>query len=476
MKLLISSRYRPTNISLKLAICAGVLILAVLFGYKASSRWLFLLVVGMGTVVLLQRPLLGLLALVSAALVVRKEFGTGTAVAVNPATLLLPALLALWLLDMVRQRELRLAPSQTNKPLLLFLLAGLLSLLIGDALWDPAVPRSGNFTLVQLAQWTIFAFSAGAFWLTGNLVRDEIWLRRLTFFFLALAGGLAILFVLPQASVLMNRMTTHALIRAPFWLLLAALAGGQLLFNRELSAGWRSFLVATLGAVLVYAFHLQREAASNWVSVVAVAGMLAWLRWPRLRWPVVALFLVLASSGLLSSAVYDFAGGDAEWEESGGSRLALIKRVVEVTMRNPVTGLGPAAYRPYARMKPLPYQRALWLEPKISSHNNYVDLFSHVGLLGLGLFFWFAAEVVRLGLRLRARFTEGFAAGYVNAMLAAWAGALVLMLFADWILPFVYNIGFPGFQASVLVWLFLGGLVALEQKSRGAGEQGRLGE
>ena len=33
---------------------------------------------------------------------------------------------------------------------------------------------------------------------------------------------------------------------------------------------------------------------------------------------------------------------------------------------------------------------------------------------------------------------------------------------ADWILPFVYNIGFPGFQASVLVWLFLGGLVALE--------------
>jgi hypothetical protein len=48
-------------------------------------------------------------------------------------------------------------------------------------------------------------------------------------------------------------------------------------------------------------------------------------------------------------------------------------------------------------------------------------------------------------------------------MLAAWVGALVLMIFADWILPFVYNIGFLGFQASVLVWLFLGGLVALEQ-------------
>jgi hypothetical protein len=36
------------------------------------------------------------------------------------------------------------------------------------------------------------------------------------------------------------------------------------------------------------------------------------------------------------------------------------------------------------------------------------------------------------------------------------------MLFADWILPFVYNIQFVGFQASVLVWLFMGGLVALQ--------------
>jgi hypothetical protein len=195
-------------------------------------------------------------------------------------------------------------------------------------------------------------------------------------------------------------------------------------------------------------------------------GVLAWLRWPRLRWPVIVFLLVLVGTGALTSAVYDFAGGATEWEQSGGSRLALIGRVVEVTMRNPITGLGPASYRAYARMKPLPYARALWLEPKVSSHNNYVDLFSHVGLLGLGLFLWFAVELTRLGFRLRAHFTQGFAAGYVNAMLATWAGALVLMLLADWILPFVYNVGFPGFQASVLVWLFLGGLVSLEQMAR----------
>ena len=132
-------------------------------------------------------------------------------------------------------------------------------------------------------------------------------------------------------------------------------------------------------------------------------------------------------------------------------------------MRNPITGLGPAAYRPYANMKPLPYMNAYWIDPLINSHNNYVDLFAHVGILGLALFGWFGWEVYRLGIRLYRRYREGFLAGYVSGMLAAGAGALVIMLLADWMLPFVYNIGFPGFQASVLVWLFMGGLVAVER-------------
>jgi hypothetical protein len=37
---------------------------------------------------------------------------------------------------------------------------------------------------------------------------------------------------------------------------------------------------------------------------------------------------------------------------------------------------------------------------------------------------------------------------------------------ADWVLPFFYNIGLTGFRTSMLAWLFLGGLVSLEQMSR----------
>ena len=92
-------------------------------------------------------------------------------------------------------------------------------------------------------------------------------------------------------------------------------------------------------------------------------GVLVWLRWPRWRWGYVVLMLLAVTA--FSSTIFDFAGGDAEWHESGGSRMVLIERVIEVTMRNPITGLGPAVYRSYARMTPLPYQGAYWLIPRL---------------------------------------------------------------------------------------------------------------
>jgi len=445
-----------------LVVAAAVLAMAFVLGRRASPLWLGVPLVGTGGVLLLARPALGLPVLVLVALIVPLEFGTGTAVSVNTAALLVPAMLTLWLLDMIRKRRARIASSPANRPLLLFLGASLLSLLIGVATWDPMVPRSDNFTLVQISQWAIFAFSAGAFWLTANLATREKWLVRMTWAFLLVGGGVAIGRQMPGVVSLVNRVTTIAFIRAPFWALLVSLAGGQLLFNPGLRLRTRVFLWAALAAAFVYAFVDQQDATSNWVGIGTALAVLAWLRLPKVRWIILVLVVAFAASGALFPALYDFAGGDEAWVTTGASRLVLIERVIDVTMRNPITGLGPAGYRPYANATPLKYVGAYWVEPRISSHNNYVDLFAHGGVVGLALFAWFAVEIARLGLRLRQRYTTGFASAYVNGMLAAGAASLVLMAFADWILPFVYNIGFPGFQASVLVWLFLGGLAALD--------------
>jgi O-antigen ligase len=445
-------------------IVIGVLFGAAFLGRRASTGWLLLLFAVAGALVLLRMPQLGLLAVIAAALVVRVQIGTGTEVQLNVATLLIPALFGLWLLESLRRRKLEWAGSSANRPLILFLIAGLASLIIGQALWDPAVPVSGRFWLVQLAQWAIFLFAAMAFWLVANLPEGRTWLPRLTWFFLYLGGGLAILLAIPGMRNFAEPIITLTFIRAPFWVLLTALAAGQLLFNTKLGLARQAYLVAVMAAVIVYGFFIMDNRTSNWLGIVSVIGVLVWLRLRSLRITMFVLMGLVLVVALLSGFLYEFAGGDEKWDESGASRLVLIERVVSVTMRNPITGLGPAAYRPYANVKPLRYQGALWWNPQINSHNNYVDLFAHGGILGLALFFWFAVELGLVGVRVSDRHRTGFDGGYVNGMTAAWVGSLVIMMLADWMLPFVYNIGFPGFQASILVWLFLGGIVAVDAR------------
>ncbi|MHB1295234.1 MAG: O-antigen ligase family protein [Anaerolineae bacterium] len=449
------SRFRAPALVVLVLLSAGAL------GRFPRQLYLALPLGGVAGLLLIWKPALGLGLLVSFALVLPREFSTGSEVVLNVATLLVPALLVLWVADILRRGEVHIAPTATNRPLLLFVLAGLLSLVVGNALWDPTVPRPTNMTVVQFAQWSIIAFSSAAFWLMANLASSETALRRLTWLFLGIAGVTAVVRVLPGGGVLLNQVATEAVTRSPFWMLLAALSGGQLLFNRELAARERGYLIIVVAAVLYYAFIVDRSVASTWISVSVVAALLVWFRYPRVRRPM--LVLALLASPFVLPRLFEFGGGEAEWEQSGGSRLVLIGRVIEVTLHNPITGLGPASYRPYANVQPLSYGGAYWVNPQISSHNNYVDLLAHFGLLGLGLFLWFVRELLREGWRLVQRVTGGFAAGYAHGALAALVGSLALMMFADWILPFVYNIGFPGFQAGVLVWLFLGGLVSVAQ-------------
>ncbi len=448
---------RPVRVATLVVL--AVLLAAAVLGWHPRLRYAALIGAGLAGLVLVWKPALGLGALILFALVVPLQFGTGTEVRLNPTALIVPALAAVWAAGALIRRDLPLVRTGADRPLLLFLLSAALSLLIGNALWDLAVPRPANLLVVQLAQWGILVSSGAAFWLMGSLVTSPEVLRRLTWLFLYVGGAVAVLRALPGLGRLAEATTTSASTRAPFWMLLAALGGGQLFFNRDLRPLQRGYLVCLLGLVAYFAFVVRKETASNWIGVAVAVAALAWLRFPRLRAVVVVALLVLYP--VLAPRVYEFGGGDSEWEESGGSRLALINRVISVTRRDPLFGVGPASYRVYASAEPLTYGGALWYNPAVNSHNNYVDLYAHVGLVGLGLFAWFVWEVLRLGGGLVGRVGAGFVAGYTHGAVAALVAALVLMMLADWVLPFVYNIGFPGFQASVLVWLFLGGLAAV---------------
>jgi O-antigen ligase len=130
----------------------------------------------------------------------------------------------------------------------------------------------------------------------------------------------------------------------------------------------------------------------------------------------------------------------------------------EIIKVNPVTGFGPANYYWYT-----PLYRIRGWAVQFNSHNQYLDLVAEIGLLGLACFLWVALEIGWLGWRLRNRAPAGFAQAYVCGALAGLVGTLVAGGLADWVLPFVYNIGLNGFRASILAWMFLGGLVSIEQ-------------
>jgi hypothetical protein len=448
-----------------------ILAVAAVLGLLSSTVLLGLVGMTFAGLLLLRVPALGVLALIVFSLILPLGLPTGTEVVLNPATVLVPVLAVLLAVIHVRRRDWRDQLSRPLVPWYFLTLALVVSMLVGHATWDPMVPRGGGFVLVQLAQIALYVFSAAAFWVGSVVLRDQKWLSAAFWVFLALGGFLALIMSVAPLYRLTAPMMTIATIRAPFWPLLFSMAGGQLLFNHSLTRPKRLALMGIVSVVILNVFVFQREAASNWVGVSVALAAFVWLRWPKFRWVALFVAFMLVASGLLLPTVWHFAGGDAEWVTSGGSRLLLIERVMSDSMRNPLLGLGPVAYRLYGATRPLAYQNALWLAPQINSHNNYVDLFSFGGLIALVLFFWFAVEVGRLGLRMRQAYQAGFEAGFVNAMLATGASALAIMMLADWILPFVYNIGFEGFQASVLVWLFLGGVEALDRRSRAISQE-----
>jgi O-antigen ligase len=441
---------------------------AVLFCCAIAGRWAspYLLVASIATAALLMilpRPWIGLAILPVIAMAVPFEIQASTSVAVNAAVWMVPLLLGVWVLDMLRRRELRLVRSAANAPAFTFVLAASLSLALGNIYWDPFVPRPGNVLWVQLGQWSILVFSMLALWLGANLLADVGALKLVTYAYLVTGGGLAILHTLPVLGPVIAEVKPPGATTSVYWVWLSALACGQLLFNRRLPPAAKLFCVLVLAALWTFAIGPLRMWMSGLVPMAVALAMLVALRFRR---RAIWVFLVI---GLVAAVLFPLAYQELGWrqelEVSGAGRLEHYQIVLQFAMRHPWFGLGMAAYRHYSWTVPVLIQETLYRGAQVSSHNNYIDIFAQMGVVGLAVLAWLALIIGRIGWRASRRFTEGFEGAFANAALAGLVGSLVSAAFGDWVLPFVYNIGLPGFRSSVMAWVFLGGLIALEAGS-----------
>lgn len=432
-------------------ILAGILLMSVALPMRfAPSRVLQLLglIIAVGvTLFFLYYPQWGIVTLFITGLLVPSPPLPG---GLNFAVLHLGLLVTLWLLHLLMHvRKLRLAQSRTVRPLLCLLGVTLVAFIAGQLPWF-SVPQRAPID-AQIGGMMVFFLAVGAFLLVANQVQELRWLVWMTWLLIILGGIFAIGWILPPVgaitSILFRRGATA---NAIFWTWLVAMSFSQALFNETLAWRWR-ILAGGICALTIYVtVVLQYDWKSAWLPpMVALVAMLGARSW--------RLGLLMAVGGFVPAQIMSnqVIATDAY---SYSTRLDAWIIMVEMLKVNPILGFGPANYYWYT---PLFHIRGYGV--RFNSHNQYLDILAQTGLLGLGCVLWFFVEAGLLGWRLLTQAPKGFARAYVYGALGGLAGTVASGMLVDWFLPFAYNIGYNGFRASAFAWLFLGGLVSIEQ-------------
>lgn len=370
---------------------------------------------------------------------------------VNATVLMVALLLGLWLMEMfIVKRRFQFIQSRAMLPVILLLVISFIAFWMGRLPWFVFADQAPLDS--QLGGFAIFVFSLGVMVATANLV-DMKWLKMIVWIFI----GFGAVYILGRAL----RLPADALYQlgytanSMFWTWLVALSFSQAFLNNTLKKPVRGLLFLVTLVTFYVALVQGYDWKSGWVPPLTVVAVILGLKFPRL--------LILAIPFALIVAGYLVVGLIASDEYSWGTRVDAWIIVLEISKANPLLGLGFSNYYFYTPLFPI----RGW-NVSFNSHSQYVDLIAQVGFLGLFCFFWIFYEVGRISWKLINKLPDGFAMSYSFGVLAGIVGTLVASFLVDWVLPFVYNIGFNGFRASVLPWIFMGGVVAIENANLGS--------
>jgi hypothetical protein len=441
------------------------MILGVLLVYSRELTLLFLaMFAGLFLILITFRYLwLALTILIATSAIAGITISSGSATPIPFNMLFLSILLGLWLLRMALvDRRIYLLPSQINFPFVAFVLSAALSWLFGNVTWDWRVPGKSNLILVQAGQVAIFALSIFATLLVANHPVKEKYLR---WWLVILVGILAVNlgygfyihnpkpFPYVDGSVLM-------------WPILMLWA--QAIFNRNIKL-WHILLITLATSAWGYwALKLVFDWKGGWLPALLGLGVLLMIRYKRY-----ALVLFLAAGLLLFMARGYIDQNIIAGEQGSGSTVRPLYwlDVIRMASRSPLFGLGPANYEYYWQdptFVPLSRIASGWdawntwgYSPP--SHNMFVDIYAQNGLLGLVFFTWGMVAGLRITYRLALKKIPGFMQAYAYGVFAGVLSLLVSsFMFADWLLPYVYNITISGFAHSIYSWLLLGSVIAYD--------------
>jgi hypothetical protein len=432
-------------------IITGVILVSTVISFWGNSALYMILLSVLGTIVaifaLLRQPNLGFILVFLGGMFVR-IVGPSE---LSAATVIVAIMLGLWIMDMlVVQKKIKFIRSSVMIPLFTFLVITILAFFVGQIPWFVFARQAPM--AAQVGGLAIFVFSIGGLLLAAHLIKDVRWLKILTwtFFVLSAVYLLGRVFRLPMLISLYHTGFTG---QSMFWTWLVALLIGQLFYNHQLRLPAKALVFGLLAITLYESTFQGYDWKSGWVPpVVAVAALLA-IRYRRL-----VVFIIPLLTAFAVYIVLDLIAADSY---SWGTRVDAWRIILEISRVSPLFGMGFANYYWYTPLFPIRGWRV-----NFNSHSQFIDLLAQTGYVGLFVFLWLFFELGRLSWTVARKLPDGFARGYAYGVLAGIIATLVAAFLGDWLLPFVYNVGLNGFRASILPWIFIGGVIALEQMLR----------
>jgi len=366
----------------------------------------------------------------------------------NASILTVILMIFLWFMEMfVVKRRFTFVISRPIRPAVYMLLVSAIAFAIGQISWFPFAQQAPMDA--QIGGFAIYFFLVLAMIMTANTLRDIKWLKAIVWTFI----GLGFIYVLGRILHvdIVDLIYAHGVYaNSMFWMWLVTLPLSQAIYNNHLKMRARVMLYGIVGLTFYVALIQQNDWKSGWVPAAVVAAILVGWKFRKVV-PFIIPFVVAVAAYLAQ----DLISTD---QYSWGTRVDAWLVVLGISSVSPIIGLGFANYYWYAKVFTI---RGYYI--KFNSHSQFVDIIAQTGILGLACFMWILFEIGRLAYKLMNQLPEGFAKAYSYGIFAGVFGSLMAAFLVDWLLPFAYNIGLDGVRASILPWIFFGGLISIEQ-------------
>ncbi len=431
------------SLSAGLALVSSLTLAAVIFAAP------FLLA---GVAFLQQRPPVGLVLLIAGSLAFPPEL----IYEIGLTAIIVLGLTALWLFDMiVVKRKVLLLKSPAIPPLPAFLGVTILAFLNGQIPWYPIDPAPMDG---QVGAILILFVIISAFMLAAHQIKDIVWLKWMVFLFLGLGTVFIAASLIPQLRYIAIRFLPPQISSGSmFWTWMTTLAFSQAVFNKKLGNPVRAGLGLVVLTILYISLVPARAWISGWLPPLLALFVIMWIGLPRQAiYATLAggTALLIQAQNLLDNLIYV---GDNSYSEV--TRLEAWRIIAQIVKVNPILGVGPANYSYYTPLFPI-----LGWYVRFNSHNNYVDIVAQTGILGLICMLWFIWAIMKVAWRAHKLVPEGgFEQAYVYGMIGGIVATFAAGMLGDWFLPYVYNATIRSLRTSIMPWLFMGGLLALEQ-------------